>query len=223
MSLQIDVMNAKGEKIETLDLAAAIFEAKGSKSVVHEVVNAVLANKRRGTHSTKTRGEVSGGGVKPWKQKGTGNARSGSNRSPLWRHGGIIFGPKPRSYFQGIPLAKRQQALRLVLTDYVKAGKLTVIDSVPLTETKTKFFSEWTAQLKLPNRSIVVVEEMTENLDRATRNLEGVRFCRAKDLNSASAMLAHQLVVTKGALAQLITRLQGDIRPQGDLRPRGEK
>src|SRR5688500_470213 len=117
MSLTIDVINAKGDKLEALPLPEGVFGVKPHSRLVHEVVTAYQANLRRGTHSTKTRGEVSGGGVKPWKQKHTGNARAGSSRSPLWRHGGIIFGPKPhRGYLQPVSRQKRHLALKAVLS-----------------------------------------------------------------------------------------------------------
>src|SRR5688572_27469049 len=120
MPLSLEVINIKGEKTGNVDLSEKVFKAQAPVAVVHEVVNAFLANQRRGTHSTKNRGEVSGGGLKPWKQKHTGRARAGSTRSPLWRHGGIIFGPKPRSYFQGLPVEKKKIALRKILSDMVK-------------------------------------------------------------------------------------------------------
>ena len=131
MPLSIDVMNAKGEKSESLHLPEEVFGVKPHSRLVHEVVNAYLANTRRGTHSTKTRGEVSGGGIKPWKQKHTGNARAGSIRSPLWRHGGVIFGPKPHhGYLQPVPRQKRQLALKAILSDqlvFTKAGLVTLL------------------------------------------------------------------------------------------------
>jgi large subunit ribosomal protein L4 len=144
--------------------------------LIHEVVTAYLANQRRGTHSTKTRGEVSGGGLKPWKQKHTGNARAGSIRSPLWRHGGITFGPKPRSYVQAVPPAKRRLALRAVLSSFAADGKLTVVDQFSVAEPKTKHVAAMVAALKLGPKSIVVVDDITPVLDRAARNLAGLRL-----------------------------------------------
>jgi large subunit ribosomal protein L4 len=134
----LDVLNSKGQKAGSVELADAVFKVKAPSTLIHEVVTAYLANQRRGTHSTKTRGEVSGGGLKPWKQKHTGNARAGSIRSPLWRKGGITFGPKPRSYVQAVPPAKRRLALRAVLSSFVADGKLTVVDQFLLAEPKTK-------------------------------------------------------------------------------------
>lgn len=205
----VDVLNSKGEKAGSVELADGVFHVKAPAALVHEVVTAYLANRRRGTHSTKTRGEVSGGGIKPWKQKHTGNARAGSNRSPLWRHGGITFGPKPRSYVQAVPPAKRRLALRAVLSSYAAEGKLTVLEQFSVIEPKTKNIAALVGALKLGPKTVVVVDEVTPTLDRASRNLAGLRLCRARDLNSYSALLADRLVFTTAALAQITKRLDG--------------
>lgn len=205
----LDVLNSKGQKAGSVELADAVFNVKAPATLIHEVVTAYLANQRRGTHSTKTRGEVSGGGLKPWKQKHTGNARAGSIRSPLWRKGGIIFGPKPRSYVQAVPPAKRRLALRAVLSSFAMDGKLTVVDQFAVTEPKTKNVAALVAALKLGPKAIVVVDDITPTLERAARNLEGLRLVRARDLTSYTALLAEQLVFTKAALDQITARLDG--------------
>lgn len=205
----VDVLNSKGQKAGSVELADAVFNVKAPSTLIHEVVTAYLANQRRGTHSTKTRGEVSGGGLKPWKQKHTGNARAGSIRSPLWRKGGIIFGPKPRSYVQAVPPAKRRLALRAVLSSFALDGKLTVVDQFSVTEPKTKNVAALVAALKLGPKAIVVVDDITPTLERAARNLEGLRLARARDLTSYTALLADQLVFTKAALDQITARLDG--------------
>lgn len=205
----VDVFNTKGQKAGSVELADAVFKVKAPSTLIHEVVTAYLANQRRGTHSTKTRGEVSGGGLKPWKQKHTGNARAGSIRSPLWRHGGIIFGPKPRSYVQAVPPAKRRLALRAVLSSFAADGKLTVVDQFSVTEPKTKNVAAMAAALKLGPKTVVVVDDITTALDRAARNFAGLRLCRARDLTSYAALLADQLVFTKAALDQITARLDG--------------
>ena len=205
----VDVLNSKGQKAGSVELADAVFKVKAPSTLIHEVVTAYLANQRRGTHSTKTRGEVSGGGLKPWKQKHTGNARAGSIRSPLWRHGGITFVPKPRSYVQAVPPAKRRLALRAVLSSFVADGKLAVVDQFLLAEPKTKLVAAWAAALKLGPKTVVVVDDITPALDRATRNFAGLRLCRARDLTSYAALLADQLVFTKVALDQITARLDG--------------
>ena len=205
----VDVFNTKGQKAGSVELADAVFKVKAPSTLIHEVVTAYLANQRRGTHSTKTRGEVSGGGLKPWKQKHTGRARSGSIRSPLWRHGGIIFGPKPRSYYQAVPPAKRRLALKAVLSDFATAGKLRVIEDFDVKEAKTKAAAELARGLKLAPKSVVVVTALSPTLLRAARNLADLRVCRAQDLNSYNAMLADELVFTRAALEQITQRLVG--------------
>jgi large subunit ribosomal protein L4 len=207
MSLTVDVMNAKGTKVGSAELPADVFGVKASPGLVHEVVTAYLANRRRGTHSTKTRGEVSGGGLKPWKQKHTGRARSGSIRSPLWRHGGIIFGPKPRSYYQAVPPAKRRLALKAVLSSFAFDGKLRVVETFDVSEPKTKAAVAMIQSLKLAPKSVVVVDAISPTLARASRNMADLRLCRASDLNSYSALLAEELVFTRAALEQITKRL----------------
>lgn len=209
MSLTVDVINAKGSKVGSADLAEQVFGVKAPRSLVHEVVTAYLANRRRGTHSTKTRGEVSGGGLKPWKQKHTGRARAGSIRSPLWRHGGIIFGPKPRSYYQAVPPAKRRLALKAVLSDFAASGKLRVVEAFDVAEAKTKSAAALAQALKLAPKSVVVVSEISPTLARASRNMADLRLCRASDLNSYNALLAEEIVFTRAALEQITKRLAG--------------
>ena len=209
MSLTVDVLNIKGEKIDTMELPESVFDVKASSALIHEVVTAYLANLRHGTHSTKTRGEVSGGGLKPWKQKHTGRARSGSIRSPLWRHGGITFGPKPhKGYHQPISTAKRHLVLKAVLSDYLKNGKMRVVDSFKIAEPKTKRVLEIAKNLRLPRKSVVVMDQIDESITRASRNLPSLRVCRAKDLNCHSALLAKELLFTRSALQEITKRLQ---------------
>lgn len=206
--ISLDVMNTKGEKTGTADLSEKIFNFKAPIAVVHEVVNGYLAGLRRGTHSTKTRGEVSGGGVKPWKQKHTGRARSGSTRSPLWRHGGIIFGPKPRSYYQDISPEKRRIALRKVLSDILKEGRLKVVESVQISEPKTKRVADIVKKLAWPEKTLLVVDQLDAAFARASRNVASLQVCRAIDLNTYDAMAAEQVVFTKPALDALTQRLE---------------
>jgi len=207
-TVAVDVINTKGEKKGSVELSEKVFGVQAPVALVHEVITAYLANERRGTHSTKTRGEVSGGGVKPWKQKHTGRARSGSTRSPLWRHGGIIFGPKPHSYYQAVPDSKRRLALRKILSDMAKENRLRVLDAISVAEPKTKKVAEIFAKLGLPKKTIVVVDQLDATLARASRNIADVRFCRAMDLNGYIALNAEQLVFTKAALDQLTQRLE---------------
>lgn len=207
MSLSVDVLNVKGEKVETLELPEDVFGVRASSAVIHEVINAYLANARRGTHSTKTRAEVSGGGVKPWKQKHTGRARSGSTRSPLWRHGGVAFGPKPRSYFQAIPLSKRHLVMKAVLSDCLKAGRMKVVDQVAVSEPKTRKVAEIVKKLGMPAGTILLTDKKDDVLMRAARNIEGLGLMAPSRLNSYEVLRAKMLVFTKGAVDQVIKRL----------------
>lgn len=207
MPLTVDVVNSKGDKTGSAELLDAVFGVKAPRALVHEVVTAYLANARRGTHSTKTRGEVSGGGMKPWKQKHTGNARAGSNRSPLWRHGGITFGPKPRKYTQAVPPAKRRLALKAVLSSFAIDGKVRVVEQFDVTEPKTKAAIALAKALHLAPKSVVVTDDISPTLARASRNASELRLCRARDLNSYSALLAEELVFTRAGLEQLTKRL----------------
>ncbi len=209
MTLTKDIINAKGEKIDSIELPEPIFSTKASQALLHEVINAYLANKRRGTHSTKTKAEVSGGGHKPWKQKGTGRARSGSTRSPLWRHGGVIFGLKPRSYYQAVSSTKRRTALKAVLTDYAQNDRIKIIDAFQVSEPKTKQAADLVKKIGIIQKSIIVVDEISVMLARACRNISDFRLCRAKDLNAHNALLAQQLIFTKAGLQQMTERLQG--------------
>lgn len=208
MSLSVEIVNVKGEKTGTAELSEKVFGSKTPMAVVHEVVNAYLANERRGTHSTKTRGEVSGGGLKPWKQKHTGRARAGSTRSPLWRHGGIIFGPKPRSYYQAVPTSKRRQALQRVLTDSLKEGRVRVVDAIKVSEPKTKRVAEIAKKLGFAAKTLLVLDQIDAAFERAARNFAGLELCNVMDLNSYDVLRAESVVFTKASLEQLTKRLE---------------
>jgi large subunit ribosomal protein L4 len=209
MPLTIDVLNAKGDATASLPLSEAVFGVKPNSRLVHEVVTAYLANNHRGTHSTKTRGEVSGGGVKPWKQKHTGNARAGSTRSPLWRHGGIIFGPKPhQGYKKPVSRQKRHQALKSILSDYLKHGRLSVVDGFAVAEPKTKKVVDLLRALKAPAKTVLVVDQVDPVLAKASRNIGTFRICPAKDLNGHNVLLSDKLLFTKTGLDALMKRLE---------------
>lgn len=215
MALTLEVKNTKGEKVDSVTLSESVFGVKAPQALIHEVVTAYQANKRHGTHSTKTRGEVSGGGLKPWKQKHTGRARAGSTRSPLWRHGGITFGPKPHGYYQAVSTAKRQLALRAVLSDFAKDGRLAVVDAFKVAEPKTKRVVDILKKLNLPEGSVLVTEAADPVLLRAARNVAGLQICRAENLNSYGALLAKRLVFTRAALEQVSKRLESGTQKSG--------
>ena len=202
------VLNAKGEEVKTLKLSDKVFGVKPQTTLLHEVVTATLANRRRGTAETLRRGEVSGGGHKPWKQKHTGRARAGSNRSPLWRKGGIIFGPHNRSYRQYLPKTKRHIALAQALSACAAGGQLQVVDSLKLAKPKTSEFATILNALKIPyKKSLVVIEAKDAVLTRAGQNLEGVRVAHVSELNAFDVLKAHRLIITEAAVAALTKSL----------------
>ena len=168
----IDVVDIKGKKVSTLDLADSIFAVELNEVLVHTVIVNYLANQRQGTQSTKTRSEVRGGGKKPWKQKGTGRARHGSTRSPIWIKGGIALGPKPRSYKYRINKKEKQNAFKMVLSSKLAEGKLIVVDKLDLKEAKTKNMKEVLSNIKAEGKTLVLLPEQNETIFRAGRNLE---------------------------------------------------
>ena len=152
------------------------FETKVSRPLLHEVVTGFLANQRAGTHSTKTRGEVSRGGAKPYKQKGTGNARRGTNRSPLTRKGGIIFGPRPHTYKQDISQSKRTIALNMALSIKMKDGNVIIIDELTIDQPKTKKVTEIIKSLKVGNKNVLFVADKIKNIKTASSNIQGLEL-----------------------------------------------
>lgn len=204
--METSIYNLQGKATGKLTLPG-IFETKVSTALLHEVVVGLLANQRAGTHSVKTRGEVRGGGKKPWKQKGTGNARSGSNTSPLWRKGGIIFGPKPRSYFQNIPQQKRQLSLQMALSVKAKDGEIIVIDVLKLADAKTKSVAEILKNLKITGSKILlVVDKVDQNLKKASHNIENLVVAEAKNINAYQVLWAKKMLLTPAAVELLEKR-----------------
>ena len=198
----IDLLNNEGKKVSDLDLNADIYEGDVNEHLFYEVVKMQLANRRSGTASTKTRAEVSGGGAKPWRQKGTGRARAGTNRSPLWRHGGTTFGPKPRDYSYAVPKKVRKEALKSALRFKLKENRLKIFDSIDLDEPKTKRAAEFLKKLKLDNALVVVAEE-NKNLTLAFRNLKGFKCLKADGINVYDILKYSELVMTKGAYEKI--------------------
>jgi large subunit ribosomal protein L4 len=197
------VYNIQGKEKGKVSLPE-IFETKVSTALIHEVVVGYLAGLRKGTHSTKTRGEVTGGGRKPWKEKGTGNARAGSNRSPLWRKGGIIFGPKPRNYIQCIPQQKRRLSLEMALSIKAKKNSLIVVDNFTIDEPKTKKMVEVLKTLNATeNNILVVVDKIEKNVKLSGRNLEKVIVAEAKNLNAYQVLWANKIIITSSSIEQL--------------------
>jgi large subunit ribosomal protein L4 len=204
----VDVLNQKGEKVDTIELDDGVFNADVPEHLVHEVVVWQLAKRRSGTACTKTRGEVRGGGKKPWRQKGTGRARAGSSRSPIWRGGGTIFGPKPRSYVTAVPKKVRKAALKAVLTAKLKAGGLTVLDKIDLEMPKTKLFVQVCKDLGLDaSKALFVTPEKDESLLRSSRNLYRYLALPCAGLNVYDILRFDKLVVVRDAIPKIHERL----------------
>ena len=197
----VDVFNMQGDRVGEMELNPLIFDAEIKEHLLFDVVQMIQANRRRGTASTKDRGEVTGGGKKPWRQKGTGRARHGSIRSPIWRGGGIVFGPKPRSYRYRLPKKMRRAALYSALTSKLKQDQLTVLDMLLLPEPKTKEVVRLINNLKLEGKVLLVTAEPDVNVYRSSRNIPGVKSVLASQINVLDIMDHDLLLLTKDAVA----------------------
>lgn len=204
----VDVVNQNGQKTGSIELDDSIFNADIREHLVQRTVVWQLAKRRAGTASTKTKGDVRGGGKKPWRQKGTGRARAGSSRSPLWKGGGTIFGPHPRSYAFSLPKKVRQAALRSVLTAKLKENQLTVLDKIELDEPKTRNFLEVCRSLGLDgHKAIFVIPEKDENLSRSSRNLYHYMTLPCEGLNVYDLLRYERLVLLQDSLPKIRERL----------------
>jgi len=202
----VDVYNIQKEKVGELDLKEEIFGVEVQGHLLHEVVTWQLACRRAGTASTKTRAEVHGGGRKPWRQKGTGRARVGSNRSPLWRGGGIVFGPKPRSYAYTLPKKVRRLALKMALSSKLANGQLVVLDAYPHTTPKTKDFVEVLRTFDL-SKALFVTQEDNRALTLSARNVPHVQVMPPAGLNVYDILKHTHLVLFSPALSAIEARL----------------
>ena len=202
MMPKVDVISVAGKKVGTRDLSAEVFEATVSVPLMHQVVLAGFASIRRGTHSTKTRGEVSGGGRKPWRQKGTGRARQGSNRSPQWTGGGVVHGPRPRDHDMRVNKKMKRGALRSALTDALVSGKLSVVQDLAFEEPKTKSAAEVLDTLELAGKVLLVLPVPSDSgaVEKSFRNIRGVRVAYARSLGVYEVIAADHLVITESAL-----------------------
>jgi large subunit ribosomal protein L4 len=196
MATLVDVVNAKNETVDRCELPETIFGAPVKPHLLHDVVRMQLANRRHGTAETKGRAEVSGGGKKPWKQKGTGRARAGSSRSPLWRHGGTVFGPHPRSYAYEVPKAVRRQALLAALTTKAQAGAIRIVESFGLERPSTKAMVGLLKGVGVTGKALVVLPARDEALEKSARNLQMVRVLTVQGLNVYDVLRADTLLLT---------------------------
>ena len=200
---KIDVYNMEGKKVSEVELNEKIFGIEPNENVVHSVVTNFLANQRQGTQSTKTRAEVSGGGKKPWKQKGTGRARQGSTRAPQWIKGGIALGPKPRSYKYTVNKKEKALAIRSVLSSKVLENKLVVVDKFELEEIKTKLVANALTNLKLEGKTLIMLASKNENVQKSARNIEGVKTSSVNTINAYDLLKYTNLVITLDTVKQL--------------------
>ena len=192
-----------GNHVGEVELSEGIFGIEPNVSVMHDVVKNHLANCRQGTQSALTRAEVSGGGKKPWRQKGTGRARQGSTRAPQWTHGGIVFAPKPRDYSYRLNKKMRRLALKSALSAKAQADEIVVIDEIKMNEIKTKTFKKFLTDVKVERKALVITAEADELVVKSARNIEGVKATFANLINVYDILNANQLVLDKAALAKI--------------------
>ena len=199
----VSVFDMTGNKVEELELAQSVFGIKPNISAMHLCVVAYLANQRQGTQSTLTRSEVSGGGKKPWKQKGTGRARQGSTRAPQWYHGGIAFGPKPRKYHKDVNKKVRRLAIKSALSAKLADDEMTIIDSLKLESIKTKEIVKVISALNLGKKVLFVLPEKDDIVYRSARNIPGVKTTLASTINVYDILNCDKIVICKDAVAKI--------------------
>jgi large subunit ribosomal protein L4 len=198
----VGLFNKEGQKVGDIELAENVFGVEPNAYAVHQVVVALLANKRQGNQSAKTRSEVSGGGIKPWRQKGTGRARQGSIRSPQWVHGGIVFAPKPRDYRVSVPKSMRRVAMKSALSSKVVENEIIVLEGLDFEAPKTKEVIKMLAALKT-KKALIVVAESNENVYKSVRNIEGVSVIPANNLNVYDILKYDNFIITKDAVSKI--------------------
>ena len=200
---KIDVYDIEGKKVKTIELKEEVFGIEPNEAVVHSVLVNYLANQRQGTQSTKTRAEVSGGGRKPWRQKGTGRARQGSIRAPHWVGGGVALGPKPRSYYYTVNKKEKQLAVKSVLSSKVLENELVVVENLPLKEIKTKEMARILNNLKVEGKAVILLPEKDEVVQKSARNIEGVKTLQVGTINVYDLLKHKNLVVTEDTVKKL--------------------
>lgn len=200
---KIDVYNMEGKKVSDVELNDNVFGIEANEAVVHSVLVNYLANQRQGTQSTKTRSEVSGGGRKPWRQKGTGRARQGSIRAPQWVKGGIALGPRPRSYKYTVNKKERRLAIRSVLSSKVLENNLVVLDKAEMKEIKTQAMVKTLANLKVEGKTLILLPERNENVQKSARNIKNVKTTLVNTINVYDLLKYNKLVVTLDAVKKL--------------------
>ena len=200
---KVDVYNMQGKKVSDVELSEAVFGIEPNENIVHSALVNYLANQRQGTQSTKTRAEVSGGGRKPWRQKGTGRARQGSIRAPQWIKGGIALGPKPRSYTYKVNKKEKQLAIRSLLSAKVLDNELTVVDKLEVEEAKTKVMAKALTDLKVEGKALIILAEKNDNVLLSSRNIEGVKTIELNTINVFDLLNCNKLVLPLDTVKKL--------------------
>ena len=201
--MQIDVVNQQNEKVGSVDLRDDVFGGRVKVDLIHASVVRANAAERRGTHATKTRAMVSGSGKKPWRQKGTGRARVGEIRNPLWRKGGIVFGPQPRSYEYQLPKKVEKGALRAALTQKIQDGAVIVVEALTVADIKTKAAAEMLRKLGVDGKALLVDVKPEDKLSLSVRNIEGVRLLPSNRVSARDVMNTRRVVLTRAAIEKL--------------------
>ncbi|UZW13992.1 50S ribosomal protein L4 [Clostridium pasteurianum] len=198
----VGLFNKEGKKVGDIELSSEVFGTEVNSDALHQVVVALLANKRQGNQSAKTRSEVSGGGIKPWRQKGTGRARQGSIRSPQWIHGGIVFAPKPRDYRMSVPKSMRRVAMKSALSSKVAENEIIVLEDlefeVPKTKEVVKLLNAFNSK-----KALIVVAESNQNVYKSVRNIQGVTVIPANNLNVYDILKYDNFIITKDAVSKI--------------------
>lgn len=199
----LSVVDMEGKNVGNIELAESVFGIEPNETVMHQMVVNYLAAQRQGTQSALTRAEVSGGGKKPWRQKGTGRARQGSTRSPQWTHGGVVFAPVPRDYSFKMNKKEKQAAVRSALTDRVQQNKVIVLDQLSMSEYKTKEFVKVMENLKAAGKTLVVMADKDEHVIKSAGNIPAVKTTLTSQINVYDLMNAQTVILTKDAVAKL--------------------
>ena len=199
----VQVVDMQGKKVSSVDLADSIFGIEPNAAVMHQMVVCYLANQRQGTQSALTRSEVSGGGRKPWRQKGTGRARQGSTRSPQWYHGGVVFAPKPRDYRLSVNKKVKRLAMKSAFSSKAQAEEIIVIDAIALDEIKTAKIAEMLSAVGSEKKALIVLPEVDEKVIKSARNIPGVKTAQVNELNVYDILNADKLIIAKDALTKI--------------------
>ncbi len=199
----VTVVNTKGAEVDKIELSEGVFGIEPNVSAMHLMVKSYLANQRQGTQSALTRAEVSGGGRKPWRQKGTGRARQGSTRAPQWTHGGIVFAPKPRDYSFSVNKKVKRLAMKSALSSKVADGQIIILDEINLNEYKTKAVAEMLKAIGSEKKALIVLPEVNDKVIASARNIPGVKTAQVNTLNVYDILNADKFIVVKDAVAKI--------------------